>query len=179
VGFSDSHHPKRYTVRHRTIPMKIILNSYRTQQHGGVWLLLVIILAIIFIGLVGYIIVEKLEEMFPQPPTKEDEKMTIENWRQEWIGNQQENGETNYIIPPTCTSISSYEWNDDYDCLKNSTFTLSTPTQGIIDGYTQVERSTNLIHWEIIAITTGGQFRDTNPPSNCAFYRQSIIPFNR
>lgn len=131
-----------------------------TNKHGNILLgLLVIVLAIIIIGAVAYSIYKALTRMKPRRIDPDDVSIS------QWV-----NSASNeiYSIVTTNGNLPAS------GVLSDGTAILSvTPAASNLPNCV-VYRSTNLIHWERIAVIVPAQvssYTDTNPPFPNAFYQ--------
>lgn len=152
--------------------MKINFSKARNKGFS-VWLVILFLLFVIFILGVAYIIVTTLQEWFERRnrPDKEDEQGMYLDWK----ADMEECGYTftNPIAVTWESTVEEEEWSDvaplRISSSNNIVSLAALPSQMFID----IERSTNLVYWEVIAtIIGGGEFTDTNMPFPKAFYRR-------
>lgn len=139
--------------------MKIRLH----KRTDGIVLWLAVILFLLFLVFIGTLVytIWKAIQRLPKRPSAPDEAAIVQQ-----------------ATADELAQLQAAHSNETVTIVSATPFYLTVPAflpsfAGVQpDDYLVVERSTNLVDWELMgAVGEGEEYADTNPPPACAFYR--------
>lgn len=149
-----------------------LLNPKRSRQSGmALWIAIILFLAfLVFIGTVVYVIVKAIQRLFPAPPPDDPDNQSyyidpavVESARSDL----QAQLATDHPGENVSVQVVDAYWVTAFVPFGPVTNAPAYPTNAPIT----VERSTNLLDWEVVGtVTEGEQYYDTNQFPQ-AFYR--------
>lgn len=140
------------------------MKTFIPRRNRGVSLIMALILFVLFIIFIGTIFIticRALDKIWPRPLPDEDER--VRQIVNEAVAEAQSNnpGQTVTVSSPVVVTAFVPVFRESL-------------TNG---GRMRVERSTNLVDWEVIGVVPYGEnLVDTNPPPKQGFYRRIPVP---
>jgi len=137
--------------------MKLL--TYRRRQSGMsiAVLLVLMVLFLVFIGTLAYIMWKAIQRLPTRPASPDETAATVQQATADELLSLQA---ANPGQPVTVQMVDT-KW-----------VTAFVPFGTNSESYVTVERSTNLVDWEVVATLGSGEvFADTNMPPDRAFYR--------
>jgi Na+-transporting methylmalonyl-CoA/oxaloacetate decarboxylase gamma subunit len=141
--------------------MKIALNTKRRSGLALIVAIILFVLFLVFVGTLVYLILKAISRIPPRPVTPDETAALVE------AAVVAETAELQAAHPNEVVTVqaASFGWVSAF-----------VPFGSNAVSYVTVERSTNLVDWEVVArnLPIGDTFIDTNLPPDRAFYRQWV-----